>query len=102
MNTTLNFSKKVQAILSLVIFIGMGLLSLKAQTYTNGDKDLENTAVRTAFQNTKKIRAGLLDVGYAEVGPENGKPVILLHGWPYDIIVLNSLRLFLLKKGTAF
>jgi pimeloyl-ACP methyl ester carboxylesterase len=24
-------------------------------------------------------------VGYAEVGPAGGKPVILLHGWPYDI-----------------
>jgi pimeloyl-ACP methyl ester carboxylesterase len=27
----------------------------------------------------------LLNVGYAEVGPAGGKPVILLHGWPYDI-----------------
>jgi pimeloyl-ACP methyl ester carboxylesterase len=26
-----------------------------------------------------------LNVGYAEVGPVNGRPVILLHGWPYDI-----------------
>jgi pimeloyl-ACP methyl ester carboxylesterase len=24
-------------------------------------------------------------VGYAEAGPANGHPVILLHGWPYDI-----------------
>jgi pimeloyl-ACP methyl ester carboxylesterase len=24
-------------------------------------------------------------VGYAEAGPSNGPPVILLHGWPYDI-----------------
>jgi pimeloyl-ACP methyl ester carboxylesterase len=24
-------------------------------------------------------------VGYAEAGPVNGHPVILLHGWPYDI-----------------
>jgi pimeloyl-ACP methyl ester carboxylesterase len=27
----------------------------------------------------------MLDVGYAESGPANGSPVILLHGWPYDI-----------------
>ena len=32
-----------------------------------------------------QIRAGDLDVGYAEAGPTHGKPVILLHGWPYDI-----------------
>ena len=28
---------------------------------------------------------GVLNVGYAEAGPANGPPVILLHGWPYDI-----------------
>ena len=33
----------------------------------------------------KQIKAGLLDVGYAEAGPANGPPVVLLHGWPYDI-----------------
>src|SRR2546421_12184328 len=29
--------------------------------------------------------AGPLDVGYVEVGPPDGQPVVLLHGWPYDI-----------------
>jgi len=29
--------------------------------------------------------AGLLNVGYVETGPEKGQPVLLLHGWPYDI-----------------
>src|ERR1700724_3836711 len=38
-----------------------------------------------AFSALKQIDAGVLDVGYAEVGPYNGLPVILLHGWPYDI-----------------
>jgi pimeloyl-ACP methyl ester carboxylesterase len=33
----------------------------------------------------KQIDAGLLNVGYAETGPSGGTPVILLHGWPYDI-----------------
>jgi pimeloyl-ACP methyl ester carboxylesterase len=33
----------------------------------------------------KQIQAGLLDVGYVEAGPSAGVPVILLHGWPYDI-----------------
>ncbi|WUA11957.1 alpha/beta hydrolase [Nocardia sp. NBC_01377] len=32
----------------------------------------------------KQIEAGVLDVGYAEFGPATGRPVILLHGWPYD------------------
>jgi pimeloyl-ACP methyl ester carboxylesterase len=32
-----------------------------------------------------QVDAGLLNVGYAEVGPSSGTAVILLHGWPYDI-----------------
>ena len=39
----------------------------------------------TSFAPLKQIDAGLLNVGYAEAGPANGSPVILLHGWPYDI-----------------
>ena len=33
----------------------------------------------------KQIDAGLLNVGYAEAGPADGRAVVLLHGWPYDI-----------------
>jgi len=39
----------------------------------------------TSFASLKQINAGVLNVGYAEAGPVNGTPVILLHGWPYDI-----------------
>ncbi len=39
----------------------------------------------TSFASLKQVDAGLLNIGYAEAGPPNGKPVILLHGWPYDI-----------------
>ena len=39
----------------------------------------------TSFASLKQVDAGLLNVGYAEVGPAGGEPVILLHGWPYDI-----------------
>src|SRR4051794_15948296 len=33
----------------------------------------------------KHVDAGVLNVAYAEFGPTNGQPVLLLHGWPYDI-----------------
>jgi pimeloyl-ACP methyl ester carboxylesterase len=44
-----------------------------------------NRGADTPFGTLKQIDAGLLNVGYAEVGPANGPAVILLHGWPYDI-----------------
>src|SRR3954470_21618475 len=39
----------------------------------------------TSFGAIRQIDAGVLNVGYAEAGPSDGAPVILLHGWPYDI-----------------
>lgn len=37
------------------------------------------------FGTLKLIDAGLLKVGYAELGPAGGPAVLLFHGWPYDI-----------------
>ena len=42
-------------------------------------------ATPASFGALKQIDAGLLNVGYAEAGPREGTPVLLLHGWPYDI-----------------
>jgi len=42
-------------------------------------------AAASSFGPLKQIDAGPLNVGYVEAGPPNGAPVILLHGWPYDI-----------------
>jgi len=37
------------------------------------------------FGPLKQIGTDVLNIGYAEAGPATGTPVILLHGWPYDI-----------------
>lgn len=39
----------------------------------------------TGFGTLNQVKAGVLNVGYAEAGPARGPVVILLHGWPYDI-----------------
>jgi pimeloyl-ACP methyl ester carboxylesterase len=39
----------------------------------------------SSFGPLRQIDAGTLNVGYAETGPAGGTPVVLLHGWPYDI-----------------
>ncbi len=39
----------------------------------------------TSFGQLQQIDAGLLNVGYAEAGKSDGRVVMLLHGWPYDI-----------------
>ena len=44
-----------------------------------------SSRARQSFGPLKQIDAGVLNVGYAEAGPADGPPVILLHGWPYDI-----------------
>ena len=46
-----------------------------------------------SFGPIKQIDAGLLNIGYVEAGPTDGTPVILLHGWPYDITAMSTLLL---------
>jgi len=51
------------------------------------------------FDKIKQVKAGVLDIGYAEVGAANAKPVILLHGWPYDIHSFTEVSALLAAKG---
>ena len=53
----------------------------------------------TAFSSLKQVNAGLLNVGYAEVGPVDGPAVVLLHGWPYDIHSYVDVTPLLASKG---
>jgi hypothetical protein len=53
----------------------------------------------STFGPLKQIDAGLLSVGYAEAGPANGPPVLLLHGWPYDIYSFVDVAPLLASAG---
>src|SRR3984957_15474743 len=82
-------------------FLGTGAMALAAaqlraagsadaQSGTGEPADTSATltpqpGTHTSFASLKQLDAGLLNVGYAEAGPSDGRVVILLHGWPYDI-----------------
>lgn len=60
---------------------------------------LVDSVANTQFHQVKQINAGVLNVGYAEEGPANGRSVILLHGWPYDINSYAGVSATLAAKG---
>jgi pimeloyl-ACP methyl ester carboxylesterase len=47
----------------------------------------------------RRIDAGDLSIGYAELGPADGPPVILFHGWPYDINAFAEVAPLLADRG---
>jgi pimeloyl-ACP methyl ester carboxylesterase len=53
----------------------------------------------TSLGTVRQIDAGLLNVGYAEAGSADGPPVILLHGWPYDIHSFVDVAPLLVSAG---
>jgi pimeloyl-ACP methyl ester carboxylesterase len=54
---------------------------------------------RTGFAELKQVRAGVLDIGYAEAGPVHGPVVLCLHGWPYDIHSFADVAPLLAAQG---
>ncbi|MFN3822665.1 MAG: alpha/beta fold hydrolase [Pseudorhodobacter sp.] len=47
----------------------------------------------------RSIRAGCLEVHYHEAGPEVGDPIILLHGFPYDVHAYDAVSANLAGRG---
>ena len=45
------------------------------------------------------VRTGVLDVEYADLGPRDAEPVILLHGFPYDIHSFREVAPLLADAG---
>ena len=57
------------------------------------------TAANNVLSPIKQMTAGVLSIGYAEVGPVTGPAVILLHGWPYDIHSFGEVVPILAARG---
>jgi pimeloyl-ACP methyl ester carboxylesterase len=76
-------------------FLGTAAMTLAAVPFGAIDAATASTEPKTAaplvgvsaasFGALKQIDAGVLNIGYVDVGPSAGRAVILLHGWPYDI-----------------
>jgi pimeloyl-ACP methyl ester carboxylesterase len=82
-------------------FMGAATLTLAATLAESnqGKTVVSNLPANTSFGPVKQIDAGLLNVGYVEAGPANGRPVVLLHGWPYDIYSFVEVAPLLAAKG---
>ncbi len=52
-----------------------------------------------AFATPKQINAGILTVGYVDLGAARAPPVLLLHGWPYDIYSFAEVAPLLVTRG---
>ncbi|HEX7318337.1 MAG TPA: alpha/beta hydrolase [Pyrinomonadaceae bacterium] len=63
----------------------IGTADAQSGNVNQADATRIKVGTHTSFSALKQIDAGLLNVGYAEAGPIDGRAVILLHGWPYDI-----------------
>jgi pimeloyl-ACP methyl ester carboxylesterase len=63
----------------------LGLIGVASAQSKSTNLPVVKPGTNTSFAPLKQIDADVLNVGYAEAGPANGTPVILLHGWPYDI-----------------
>jgi pimeloyl-ACP methyl ester carboxylesterase len=50
-------------------------------------------------QSMKTIETDTLQIAYLEHGPDNGWPVLLSHGFPYDAHAFNEVALILSKAG---
>jgi len=68
-------------------FLGVTTAAVAAATFAGIPLAQAVAATKLAggLPPIKQIDAGVLNVGYAELGPSSGRPVLLLHGWPYDI-----------------
>jgi pimeloyl-ACP methyl ester carboxylesterase len=47
----------------------------------------------------RRITAGVLEVAYEEAGPADGTPIVLLHGFPYDVHAFDDVTPLLVGRG---
>ena len=78
---------------------GVGSATTLASTMGQQQTPLAKSSTSVSFPSLKQVDAGVLSVSYADLGPAGGRPVVLLHGWPYDIHSYAEVAPSLAAKG---
>jgi pimeloyl-ACP methyl ester carboxylesterase len=65
--------------------VEFGIVGSARAATSNVTTTASSVASHTSFETLRSVKAGDLEIGYAEAGPQDGPVVLLLHGWPYDI-----------------
>jgi hypothetical protein len=71
---------KSAAISIAVADVAFGCAATQSTDVTRAATSSGQARPSASFAPLKQIDAGLLNVGYAEAGPADGRPVLLLHG----------------------
>jgi pimeloyl-ACP methyl ester carboxylesterase len=79
------FSAAAMTLAATQLDVGAALAGAQSGTAQGSEPPPVKAGTSNSFAPLKQINAGVLGVGYAEAGPVEGPPVLLLHGWPYDI-----------------
>ncbi|MEH2494571.1 pimeloyl-ACP methyl ester carboxylesterase [Bradyrhizobium sp. AZCC 1678] len=77
------------------VAVGLGVIELARAESESPQPSVTNAS----FGALNQIDAGVLNVGYAEMGPAGGPVAILLHGWPYDIYAFVDVAPILAQAG---
>lgn len=80
-------------------FLASTLVGAIAVPLASRGEAVAATQSAAEVHTVRRIKAGLLDVAYVDVGPPDGEPVLLLHGWPYDIHCYTEASQLLANAG---
>lgn len=87
--------------------IQLGIISVANAQPSNTQSAQSNAAEvgaitpgsHTSMGPLKHVKAGVLEVEYADLGRADGSVIILLHGWPYDIHSYDDVAPALAAQG---
>jgi pimeloyl-ACP methyl ester carboxylesterase len=79
--------------------LDLGLAELVHAQPSPSTSNASSAGLANPFGALHQIDAGVLNIGYADLGPKDGPAVILLHGWPYDIQSYADVAPRLAAKG---